>query len=73
MKNLFKPVVVDRKIDLTADNVPIINGQYIVVIDSNELYLDKDNIRTKVSQNIFIQADKPLTPKNGDIWFQIEE
>lgn len=68
---LFKPVMVEKKADLNT--VPVVNGQYVVVIDANELYLDKDGAREKISQNIYIQAAAPTAPKNGDIWFQIEE
>ena len=71
MSVFFKPVMVNNKKDL--DTVSIVDGQYIVVIDANELYLDKNGIREKVSQNIYIQAEEPTNPKNGDIWFQIEE
>lgn len=71
MGSLFKPVMVNNKKDL--DIVSIIDGQYIVVIDANELYLDKGEVREKVSQNIYIQVDAPTAPKNGDIWFQTEE
>ena len=68
---LFKPVMVEKKADLNT--VPVVDGQYVVVIDANELYLDKDTVREKVSQNVYIQAEAPTNPKNGDIWFEIEE
>lgn len=71
--SLFKPVMVNKKTDLTEEKIPIIDGQYIIVIDANELYLDKNGVREKVSQNVYIQATEPKDPKNGDIWFQIEE
>ena len=71
MSIFFKPVMVNNKKDL--DTVSIVDGQYIVVIDANELYLDKNGIREKVSQNVYIQTEEPTNPKNGDIWFQIEE
>ena len=44
-----------------------------VEFDVNELYLDKDGVREKVSQNTYIQAAAPATPKTGDIWIEIEE
>ena len=66
---LFKPVMVEKKADLNT--IPVVNGQYVVVIDANELYLDKDGAREKVSQNVYIQADEPSSPKAGDIWMEI--
>ena len=65
----FKPIMVNNKLDL--DTVPFVNGQYIVVIDKGELYLDKEGKREKVSQNVYIQAEAPGNPKPGDIWFAI--
>lgn len=68
---LFKPVMVSNKADL--DSVAIVDGQYIVVINANELYLDKGEVREKVSQNVYIQMDEPSNPKTGDIWVEISE
>lgn len=70
----FKPIMVNNKDDLT--NVKPVAGQYIVVINANELYLDKGSTlaeRVKVSQNVYIQATEPTNVKSGDIWMQIEE
>ena len=67
----FKPIMVNNKLDL--DTVPFADGQYIVVIDKGELYLDKEGKREKVSQNVYIQAEAPKNPKPGDIWFAIAE
>jgi len=68
---MFKPVMVLDKNSL--DTVEIVDGQYIVVINANELYLDKDGKREKISQNVYIQADAPVGMKDGDIWFVTEE
>lgn len=78
---IFKPVMVQSKATLDerdADNklkIPVIPGQYIVVIDENELYLDKEGGRVKVSQNIYIQpeSNEPTNMKTGDVWFVTEE
>lgn len=70
----FKPVMVNNKSNL--DNVAPVAGQYIVVIDANELYLDKGPTleeRVKVSQNVYIQATEPTNMKKDDIWFVTEE
>ena len=67
----FKPIMVENKDNL--QNVNIVDGQYIVVMDKNELYLDKAGKREKVSQNVYIQADEPTNMKTGDIWLVTEE
>ena len=67
----FKPIMVENKDNL--QNVNIVDGQYIVVMDKNELYLDKAGKREKVSQNVYIQADEPTNMKAGDIWLVTEE
>ena len=61
---LFKPVMVNNKIDLNkVEKKP---GQYIVVNDVGEVYIDKELkngniVRERSSQNIFIN------PLEGDI------
>lgn len=69
----FKPVMVQSK--ATLDTVPLQAGQYIVVINENELYLDKPEGRVKVSQNIYIQPEDtaPINAKEGDVWFVTAE
>ena len=74
----FKPVMVQSKANLGAIGAD--PGQYIVVIDSGELYLDKEDgngavTRVKVSQNVYIQPETPApaNAKAGDIWFVTEE
>lgn len=63
----FQPIMVTNKTDL--DSVTIVDGQYIVVIDTNEIYIDKDGARTKVSgANVTIGMDAPGNPTEGDIW-----
>ena len=72
--SLFKPVLVERKEKLTEENVPIIDGQYIIVVDTKELFVDKGNQRLPVSRSgIFIQAEQPTDAVEGDIWFETEE
>lgn len=71
---IFKPIMVQKKENLST--VEKRGGQYIVVIDENELYLDKSETeRVKVSQNIYIQSEsnEPTNMKNGDVWFVTEE
>lgn len=68
--SLFKPVLVENKTKLNT--VPIIDGQYIIVIDANELYLDHQGSREKASQNVYIQLNYPESPKEGDIFLQTE-
>lgn len=70
---IFKPIMVQKKENLSS--VTKKGGQYIVVIDENELYLDKSETeRVKVSQNIYIQPESnvPTNAKNGDVWFVTE-
>ena len=74
----FKPVMVENKKDL--DSIPKNPGQYIVVTDAGELYLDKikgqEVIREKTSQNIYLQPESAEAPKNakeGDLWFVIAD
>ena len=73
----FKPVMVQNKANL--DTVEKAAGQYLVVIDANELYIDKTNaagvvVREKVSQNTFFSTENetPVNAKEGDMWFVIE-
>ena len=67
----FKPIMVADKNDLNT--VPIKDGQFLVVFNSNELYVDKNGQREKTSQNIYIQADAPVNAKPNDVWFVTEE
>ena len=67
----FKPVMVNEKANLM--NVPIVDGQYIVVVDSKEIYLDRGAERVKMSNNTVTQATEPVNPVKGDVWFEIEE
>ena len=69
----FKPVMVQNKSSLSK--IDYLSGQYIVVIDENELYLDNPATqkREKVSQNVYTQATEPTNAKTGDIWFVAEE
>lgn len=64
----FTPVCVTSN---HLNSVPIINGQYIVVTDTHELYLDINNSRKKVSQGVYTQ--RPNAPVAGDIYIEIEE
>jgi hypothetical protein len=74
--SLFKPVLVNTKNKL--DSVDKVLGQYIVVVDTKELYVDKADaegniVRVNVSRSgIFIQAEEPTNAVEGDVWFQIE-
>ena len=72
--SLFKPVMVGTKTNL--DTVELIEGQYIIVLDKSELYVDKRKngalIREKANQNIYCQNSEPIEAKNGDFWFEIE-
>lgn len=75
--NVFKPIMVQKEANLS--NVDLIAGQYIVVLDTQRIYLDKlvsDNKveRVKASnENLYVQADAPTLPKEGDIWVEISE
>ena len=66
----FKPIMVANKTGLA--DVAVVVGQYIVVIDSNELYLDTKNGRVKVSQNVYVSKSAPAQPKKGDVWLVTE-
>ena len=70
--SLFKPVLVETKSKL--DTVDIIDGQYIIVVDTKEIYVDKGIQRLPMSRSgFFIQAEQPIDAAEGDIWFQLEE
>lgn len=74
----FKPILVDTK--ETLSKVPLVEGQYIVVTNDNETYVDKyiKNsegktvlFREKTSQNIYVSKEKPTNFSTGDIWFKV--
>jgi len=71
----FKPVMVAQKTNL--DTIIKKAGQYVVVLDAGEVYIDKLEggtvVRKKASQNVYIQDTEPTTPSNGDIWFVTAE
>ena len=72
----FKPVMINKKADFSATNPAPKSGQYIVIIDAKELYLDtSDSIsgRKKISNNVYVQATAPVNPTAGDVWFETAE
>lgn len=64
----FQPVLVATASKLNT--VAIKDGQYIIVTDVNELYVDMDGVRKRVSNKAFVQKEKdaPINPVKGDIW-----
>ena len=74
--SLFKPVLVEHKTSL--DSVTKVNGQYIIVVDTKEIFVDKADadgniVRANVSRSgVFIQAEEPANAVEGDLWFQTE-
>ena len=70
--SLFKPVLVETKDKL--DTVDIVDGQYIIVVDTREIFVDRGVERLPVSRSgIFIQKNAPENAAEGDIWFELEE
>ena len=75
--SLFKPVLVENKTSL--DGVTKVNGQYIIVVDTKEIYVDRlaaDGTVERVGVNrgnVFLQPNEPENPVEGDIWLEIEE
>ena len=67
----FKPIMVQDKESL--DRIPKITGQYIVVLDDNEIYIDTPDGRKKNTQNIFTQSYAPEYATEGDLWIVTEE
>lgn len=73
----FKPVMIDLKEKLK--DIDKKEGQYIIVVDKNEVYVDKlvdgEIVREKVSQNIYSGTTPNLNGnyKDGDIWIQTED
>jgi hypothetical protein len=74
--SLFKPVLVEHKTSL--DSVTKVNGQYIIVVDTKEIYVDRLAVDGTVERvgvnrgNVFLQSNAPLNPVEGDIWLQTE-
>lgn len=74
--SLFKPVLVEHKTSL--DSVTKVNGQYIIVVDTKEIYVDRlaaDGTVERVGVNrgnVFLQSNEPVNPVEGDIWLQTE-
>ena len=74
--SLFKPVLVEHKTSL--DSVTKVNGQYIIVVDTKEIYVDRlaaDGTIERVGVNrgnVFLQSNVPENPAEGDIWLQTE-
>ena len=75
--SLFKPVLVEHKTSL--DSVTKVNGQYIIVVDTKEIYVDRlaaDGTVERVGVNrgnVFLQSNEPESKAEGDIWLQTEE
>ena len=74
--SLFKPVLVENKTSL--DSVTKVNGQYIIVVDTKEIYVDRlaaDGTVERIGVNrgnVFLQSNAPENPVEGDIWLQTE-
>ena len=67
----FQPVLVSDANKLST--VEIKNGQYIIVTDTNEVYVDMNNVRKRTSTKAFVQSTAPTNPIEGDIWLVTEE
>lgn len=67
----FQPVLVSDARKLST--VKIKNGQYIIVTDTNEVYVDMDNVRKRTSTKAFVQSTAPTNPIEGDIWLVTKE
>ena len=67
----FQPVLVSGSKKLST--VKIKNGQYIIVTDTNEVYVDMDNVRKRTSTKAFVQSTAPDNPIEGDIWLVTKE
>ena len=71
MAEIFKPVLVESS---QLNSIDIIPGQYIIVRDTGEVYVDKpEKERVKVSSNVYMQAGEPTNAKSGDIWIEIQQ
>ena len=70
---LFQPIIVEKKKDLVS--LSVVNGQFIVVIDTQEIFLDKGNKRIQIgkSQDIYVSSDEPSSPSEGQLWFKTEK
>ena len=69
---LFQPIIVEQKKDLVS--LSVVNGQFIVVIDTQEIFLDKGNERIQIgkSQSIHVGPEEPSLPSEGQLWFETE-
>jgi hypothetical protein len=67
----FQPVLVSDASKLST--VEIKDGQYIIVTDTNEVYVDMNNVRKRTSTKAFVQSTAPTNPIEGDIWLVTEE
>lgn len=70
---LFQPIIVEQKNDLVSLSQK--NGQFIVVIDTQEIFLDKNNERIQIgkSQDTYVSSVEPNSPSEGQLWFVTEE
>ena len=72
----FTPVMVKSHDNLK--DVPLKEGQYIVVIDSNEIYLDRklksdaSIVRDRLSYRVTIGETEPIDNNVGDLWLELE-
>lgn len=70
---LFKPY---RVTSSQLSSLPILDGQLILVTDTQEMYLDNNTDRVLISSktpDISISASEPSSQNAGDLWLVLTE
>lgn len=70
---IFKPY---RVLSSQLSSLPVLEGQLIFVVDTQEIYLDGGNGRTLISSktpNVVMSADEPEGLTAGDLWLVLSE
>lgn len=69
----FKPYKV---LSTQLSSLPIVEGQLVIVTDTQEIYLDSNAGRILISSadtNVVISATEPVGQNAGDLWLILTE
>ena len=70
---IFKPYKV---LSTQLSSLPIVEGQLVIVTDTQEIYLDSNAGRILISSadtNVVVSATEPVGQNAGDLWLILTE